>query len=98
MAKDLKVQKNSPNESDKKSEATAKAKEKDKKSSKPKKKGFVKFFKDATAEFKKVVWPSKKKVLNNTGIVIATMVVATIFVGGLDFGLLKLFSLILGLE
>ncbi len=68
------------------------------KSKKKKQNRIAKWFKDLRTEFKKVVWPSKKKVLNNTGIVLATMLVATIFVGGLDFGLLKLFSLILGLE
>jgi preprotein translocase subunit SecE len=68
------------------------------KSKKKKQNRIAKWFKDLRTEFKKVVWPSKKKVLNNTSIVLAVMVVATIFVGGLDFGLLKLFSLLLGLE
>ena len=91
MAKDLKVQKNSPNESDKKSEATAKAKEKDKKSSKPKKKGFVKFFKDATAEFKKVVWPTPKETTHNTVVVLVVCGLATVAILGVDtiFGLLN---------
>ncbi len=31
----------------------------------------VKFFKDLVSEAKKVVWPSKKQVLNNTGVVLA---------------------------
>lgn len=29
-----------------------------------------KFFKDLKAEVKKVIWPSKKQLINNTGIVI----------------------------
>lgn len=36
----------------------------------------VKYFKDLKSEFKKVVWPSKKTVINNTGAVLATMVVS----------------------
>lgn len=44
----------------------------------------AKFFKDLRSEFKKVVWPSKKQVFNNTLVVLATMVVLGIFVGGLD--------------
>lgn len=68
------------------------------KSKKKKQNRIVKWFKDLKTEFKKVVWPSKKKVINNTGVVLVTMIVASVFVGGLDFGLLKLFSFILGLE
>ncbi len=36
----------------------------------------VKYFKDLKSEFKKVVWPSKKTVINNTGAVLATMLVS----------------------
>jgi preprotein translocase subunit SecE len=75
-----------------------KKEKKDKTSEKKQPNKVAKWFKELKIEFKKVVWPSKKKVLNNTGIVLGVMVVATLFVGGLDFGLLKLFSLILGLE
>jgi len=57
----------------------------------------AKWFKDLKTEFKKVSWPTKKKVINNTGIVLAVMIVATLFVGGLDFGLHKLFNLIYSL-
>ena len=34
----------------------------------------VKFFKDLVSETKKVVWPSKKQVLNNTGVVLAVCI------------------------
>ncbi len=69
-------------------------------SDKPKRKKpnkIAKWFKELKSEFKKVTWPSKKKVINNTGVVLATILVSTIFVGGFDFGLRELFSLILGL-
>ena len=44
-----------------------------------------------------VVWPSRKKVFNNTFVVLVVLVIASVFVGGLDFGLLKLFSFVLNL-
>ena len=34
-----------------------------------------KFFRDLVAEVKKVVWPSKKQVVNNTGVVLALCVI-----------------------
>lgn len=43
-----------------------------------------KFFRDSKAEFKKVVWPSKKQLINNTTIVIIAMIISGIFVGALD--------------
>ena len=60
---------------------------------KPKK--FLKFFKDLKAEIKKVVWPTKKVVVNNTGIVLAAMFVSGIFIWGIDTGFKFLFDLIL---
>ena len=56
---------------------------------------FVKFFKDLKSEIKKVVWPSKKTVLNNTGVVIVAMLVAGLFVWGIDSIFKVLFDLIL---
>ncbi len=74
------------------------AKKEKKTSEKSKKTNKVsKWFKDLKTEFKKVVWPSKKKVFNNTFVVLVTMVVSSLFVGALDFGLLKLFKLLLGI-
>ena len=67
------------------------------KSKKKKPNRIVKWFKDLKSEFKKVVWPSRKKVFNNTFVVLVVLVIASVFVGGLDFGLLKLFSFVLNL-
>lgn len=92
MAKDLKAQKNALSESEKKSEASAKSKEKDKKSSKPKKKkGPAKYFKDAIAEFKKVVWPTPKETTHNTVVVLVACGIAAVAIFGVDslFGLLN---------
>lgn len=51
------------------------------------------FFKDISGEMKRVVWPSKKQVLNNSAIVIVFMILASVIVGGFDTimsGLVKL--------
>lgn len=44
-------------------------------------------FRDMRGEMKKVVWPSKKTTVNNTGVVLAFMVVMAIIIGLLDTGL-----------
>lgn len=58
--------------------------------------GIVKFFKDLKGEIKKVVWPSKKKVINNTAVVLVAMCVCGIVIWGIDSGLAALFKLSLG--
>lgn len=40
--------------------------------------------KDMKGEMKKVVWPTKKQVINNTLIVLAFVAVSGIFIWGLD--------------
>lgn len=60
-----------------------------------KKGGIAKYFKDLKAELKKVVWPSRKQVVNNTGIVISVMVVLGLFLAGVDAGLGKAVELLL---
>ena len=47
-------------------------------------KGIGKFFRDTASEMKKVVWPGKKQIINNTGIVLVVMCIAAVFVGCLD--------------
>ena len=39
---------------------------------------------DMKGELKKVVWPTKKQIINNTLIVLAFVAVCAVFVGGLD--------------
>ena len=48
---------------------------------------------DMRGEMKKVVWPSKKQVFNNTGIVLAFMLLSAVVIGGFD----AIMSLLLGL-
>jgi preprotein translocase SecE subunit len=42
---------------------------------------------------KKISWPGKKQIINNTGVVIAVVVAASIVVGGFDY----LLNLLIGL-
>lgn len=66
-----------------------------------KKEGFFKriaskitrFFKDLKGETKKIVWPSKKQIINNTMVVIGVIVVFGIAVGGFDLLLNTLIGL-----
>lgn len=52
----------------------------------PKKPGKVaKYFKDLKSEFKKVVWPSRKTVVNNTAVVIAVMVLSGAAIAVMDY-------------
>lgn len=66
------------------------------KDSKPKD-GFFKkagrFFREMKGEYKKIVWPSKKQVLNNTGVVIVFMIVCAIAIWLLDWAFINLFGL-----
>ena len=48
-------------------------------------KRICKFFRELKSELKKVVWPSKKTVLNNTGIVIVVLVLSSVSIGIIDF-------------
>ncbi len=43
-----------------------------------------KFFRDIVSEMKKVAWPSKKQIINNTLIVLAVVLIAAVFIFGLD--------------
>ena len=63
---------------------------------KKEKKSIVKYFKDARSEFKKVVWPSRKQVINNTVVVIVSMVVSGIAIWGVDSIFMFLIKLMLG--
>ena len=51
---------------------------------KTKKGGIKKYFRDLKSEIKKVVWPDKAKVVNNTSIVIGVMVVVGLLLFGID--------------
>ena len=44
-----------------------------------------KFFKDLKAEIKKVIWPTKKQLINNTGIVIVVILLIGAGIWVLDY-------------
>ncbi len=73
------------------------------KAKKEKKEGFfkrmwhrlVKSFKDTKGEIKKVVWPSKKQVINNTAVVLVSCLLVGAFIWLLDGALSGLVNLLL---
>ena len=73
---------------------------KSKKSDKDKKSVFARianWFKDLNREFKRVSWPTKKTVFNNTLDVLSVVVLGSVFVGLLDLGFLKLMETLMNL-
>ena len=43
-----------------------------------------KFFREVKSELKKVVWPTKKQIANNTLVALVVMVVAAVVIWGFD--------------
>lgn len=63
-----------------------------------KKKGKVaKYFRELVSEFKKLEWPTKRKVLNNTIVAVVMMLLVTGYVWLLDLGFSSLLAFILDL-
>lgn len=58
-------------------------------------KAVAKFIRETKAEIKKIVWPTPKATFKNMGLVLVAMLVVGLVVFGLDFGLEKLFGLIM---
>jgi preprotein translocase subunit SecE len=54
----------------------------------------VTFFKETYDELKKVVWPTRDEVIRLTAVVIFISVAIGLYIGGLDYLLAKLLSLI----
>ncbi len=54
----------------------------------------VRFCKDFKGEIKKIVWPDRKTVLKNTGVVLAVVTVFVIFIWLIDMGLSKSIELL----
>jgi len=52
------------------------------------------FFKELKSEFKKIVWPTKKQVINNTIVVIVMVVICGAVICGFDAALSFLVNLI----
>ncbi|HVO66080.1 MAG TPA: preprotein translocase subunit SecE [Syntrophales bacterium] len=54
------------------------------------------FLKEAKGELKKVTWPTPKQTLASTSVVIIVVIIVSIFLGIVDFGLAKVIRLVLG--
>jgi len=54
------------------------------------------FLAEAKAEFKKVTWPTPKQALASTSVVLVVVIIMSLFLGLVDFGLVKILRLILG--
>ncbi|MBR6102966.1 MAG: preprotein translocase subunit SecE [Ruminococcus sp.] len=83
-------------ETDPKAAAKAAAKSAPK-AEKVKKGGLKKYFKDLKSEIKKVVWPSRKQVVNNTGVVMTVMVITGMFLFAIDTGLAAVIKALLSI-
>ncbi|HYA12885.1 MAG TPA: preprotein translocase subunit SecE [Syntrophales bacterium] len=56
----------------------------------------MRFLKEAKGELKKVTWPTPKQTLASTSVVIIVVIIVSIFLGIVDFGLAKVIRLVLG--
>jgi preprotein translocase subunit SecE len=56
----------------------------------------IRFLKEAKGELKKVTWPTPKQALASTSVVIIVVIIVSIFLGIVDFGLAKVIRLVLG--
>ena len=59
------------------------------------KKSPIKYFKEVRSEFKKVSWPSRKQVFNNTVVVLVVIIISAVGVWALDFLFSAMWSLML---
>ena len=51
------------------------------------------FIKEAIAELKKVIWPSRKELKNSTIVVVFTIIIASVFIGLIDIVFTKILTL-----
>jgi preprotein translocase subunit SecE len=54
------------------------------------------FLAGSKVELKKVTWPTPKQTLASTSIVIIVVIIVSVFLGIVDFGLTKIVKLVLG--
>lgn len=77
-------------------DSVSKEKDKSKKKKGPNK--VLKYLRDLKSEIKKVVWPTRKQLFNNTAVVLAVMVVTALFLAGVDYGVSFLVKILLGID
>ncbi|MGD1151871.1 MAG: preprotein translocase subunit SecE [Syntrophales bacterium] len=56
----------------------------------------VRFLKEAKIELRKVTWPTPRQTLASTSVVIIVVIIVSIFLGIVDFGLAKAIRMVLG--
>ncbi|MCR5636061.1 MAG: preprotein translocase subunit SecE [Clostridiales bacterium] len=84
---------------DKKAEKTAVAKKAEKADKKPGKLAAIgKYFRACWGEVKKIVWPTPKATFKNTGVVLAIVIIAGLFIFALDRGLYALLQLVMNIS
>jgi preprotein translocase subunit SecE len=54
------------------------------------------FLRESKVELKKVTWPTTKEALASTSVVLAVVIIVSIFLGMVDFGLTKIIRVFLG--
>ena len=54
------------------------------------------FLTGSKVELKKVTWPTPKQTLASTSVVIVVVIIVSVFLGIVDFGLTKVIKLVLG--
>jgi preprotein translocase subunit SecE len=54
------------------------------------------FLRESKTELKKVKWPTRKELLASTGMVIFLVIVVALFLGIIDFGLIKIIRNLVG--
>ena len=54
------------------------------------------FLREARMELKKVKWPTRKELLASTAVVIVLVLIVSLFLGLIDFGLIKILKIIVG--
>jgi preprotein translocase subunit SecE len=57
--------------------------------------GFSKFFRDVRYELKKVIWPTRQQLINNTGTVLLTCLIIGAVIWIADLGMQELLKLFL---
>jgi preprotein translocase subunit SecE len=55
----------------------------------------MQFLREVRVELKKVTWPSRKQTVGSTAVVIVLVMIISLFLGAVDFGLSNLIRLIL---
>ncbi|MBN2254615.1 MAG: preprotein translocase subunit SecE [Deltaproteobacteria bacterium] len=56
----------------------------------------MQFLRESRVELRKVTWPTPKEALASTSVVIVVVIIVSMFLGVVDFGLTKLVRLVLG--